>query len=107
MSLVSGLHINTNTNTAYNLGTQRGVARGEGEGGGGERQGIQPRSAFSKQAELEGSHEEECDVPEPPLLLSWQGQRAARAAAGVASGGGGEGGTGDEEGLYEPIPGDK
>ena len=78
MSPVTGLHITTNTNTAYNLGTQRGVAGGEG--GGRERQGIQPRSAFSQQAELEGRHEEEYDVPELPLLLSRQGQRAARAA---------------------------
>ena len=33
MSPVTGLHITMNTNTAYNLGTQRGVAGGEGEAG--------------------------------------------------------------------------
>ena len=105
MSPVTGLHITTNTNTAYNLGTQRGVYSGRrGRGRGRRKAGdIQPRSAFLQQSDLEGSHEEEYDVPKPPLLLSRQGQRAARAAAGVASGGGGEGGAGDEEGVYEHM----
>ena len=109
MTPATGLDITTNTNEAYNLVTR---------GGGGGRQGIQPPSQ-----QVGGSHEGAYEVPAPPPLQSSQHQRGARAAAGAASGGGGEGegvgggggggggeaegGTGEEEGMYELIPGEK
>ena len=99
MTPATVLDITTNTNEAYNLVTRGG-------GGGGRQQEIEPPSQ-----QVGGSHEDAYEEPFPPPLQPSQCQRGARAAAGAASGGGGEGeggrGTGEEEVVYELIPGEK